>query len=223
MNTQDNEQIAENEKPEVVNSNMVDTDRLLAFSDGIFAVAITLLILDIHVPPVADTVGHGGLAHALLAQWPSYFSYVLSFITVGITWINHHQMFRYITRTNHGPLVFNALLLMVLTFIPFPTALLAEYIQEPNEQKVAALTYGIIFTLSALAFNLVWWYAAYSGLTAEKLDPKLVRGMAIRYIPGPILYIIATASSLISATLAVVLYGAMAIFYLVPNSALGTQ
>src|SRR5579864_8408932 len=108
------------------NSSIMSTGRLEAFSDGVFAVAITLLILNIQVPSVGASTR---LAQALIASWPSYLSYVLSFVTVGITWINHHQMFKYITRTDHTLLFLNLLILMCITFIPFPTALLAQYIQ----------------------------------------------------------------------------------------------
>jgi len=191
------------------------TGRLEAFSDGVFAVAITLLILNIQVPhlnPGQD------LAAVLGTQWPSYAAYILSFVTVGITWINHHQMFQMIHKTDHTLLVLNLLLLMTITFIPFPTALLAEYLRDPAQQRTAALVYGALFTTSALLFNGTWWYAASRQLLQTTLDPAMLRGMALRYLPGPLLYLVATLSAFISAWLSVALFLAMAVFYVLPNS-----
>ena len=156
---------------------------------------------------------------ALLAHWPSYVSYILSFVTVGITWVNHHQMFAYITHADHPLLLLNVLLLMAITFVPFPTALIAEYIQQPDQQQVATLVYGAIFTLNALFFNAVWWYAATHHLVKDDLDPAMLRGMMIRYVPGPLLYLIAMLFSFVSAPISIFLYGCMAVFYLIPNSA----
>ncbi len=197
----------------------MSTSRLEAFSDGVFAVAITLLILNIQVPNAEAVAVHAGLGSALLAQWPFYISYVLSFIMVGITWVNHHQMFGYIKQADHTLLFLNVLLMMGITFVPFPTALIAQYIQHPEEQKVAAFVYGLIFTLNAIFFNAVWWYAATHNLIKDDLDPKQQRSMMIRYLPGPILYAGATFISFINAPISLFLYGFMAVFYVIPNDA----
>jgi hypothetical protein len=104
-----------------------ETGRLEAFSDGVFAIAITLLVLEIAVPHVEHDAS---LTNALLDLWPSYFGYAVSFITIGVMWINHHHMFKDIERVDHGLLALNLLLLICISFVPFPTAVLAEYVGE---------------------------------------------------------------------------------------------
>ena len=132
-----------------------DTSRLETFSDGVFAIAITLLILDVRVPHVEHDLGR-----ALLALWPNYVGYVVSFLTIGVLWINHHRMFRLIRRTDHVFLVLNTLFLMVVAFVPFPTAVVAEYIRVPTERTVAAVAYGMTGIALAVMFNALWRYAA---------------------------------------------------------------
>ena len=127
-----------------------ETGRVEAFSDGVFA--ITLLILDVHVPrdlPETTTLGD-----ALLKQWPSYLAFVISFALIGIMWINHHKLFTLIKRSDHLLLVFNALLLLGATVVPFTTSLLAEYIGH-GEQRVAAMVYMGNFFAIAIFFNLL--------------------------------------------------------------------
>ena len=102
-----------------------DMGRIEAFSDGVFAIAITLLVIEIGVPHIQ---GEGTtLSHALLEQWPSYLGYAISFLQIGVIWANHHNRFRFIARSDHILLFLNILFLMCVAFIPFPTALLAEY------------------------------------------------------------------------------------------------
>ncbi|MDQ2741004.1 MAG: TMEM175 family protein, partial [Chloroflexota bacterium] len=108
-------------------SREVGVDRLLAFSDGVFAIAITLLVLDLHQPTVAH-----GLLGALLQEWPAYLSYALSFLIIGIIWAQHHAMFRSIRRTDHLFLLINVVFLMWIAVLPFPTALLAKYLDSPS-------------------------------------------------------------------------------------------
>ena len=129
-----------------------ETGRVEAFSDGVFAIAITLLVLNIQVPhdlPVGKS-----LAGALIDQWPTYLAFVTSFATIGIMWINHHRLFTHIRRSDNTLLVLNGLLLMGITVVPFPTALLAAYIGHPDEQ-VAALVYGGTLVLIAIFFNVL--------------------------------------------------------------------
>jgi len=114
-----------------------DTARVEAFSDGVFAIAITLLVLEIRVPPV-DTTAHGHtLLLALGRLWPSYLGYALSFVTIGIMWANHHSIFRYIRRADRYFVLINVMFLMCISFLPFPTALLAEYLPEPDGRTLA--------------------------------------------------------------------------------------
>lgn len=129
-----------------------ETGRVEAFSDGVFAIAITLLIIEIGVPHVE---GEEGLAHALRQLWPSYFGFALSFVTIGIIWMNHHGMFKDIERVDHSMMVLNLLLLMCVSFIPFPTAVLAEYMRNDDNALAATLAYGGTFTLTAIITNVM--------------------------------------------------------------------
>ncbi len=195
----------------------MSTSRLEAFSDGVFAVAITLLILNIQVPRAKDVADINDLIRQLLNQWPNYLSYVLSFLTVGVTWANHHQMFKYIERTDHALLMVNTLLLMCITAIPVPTALVAEYLTKVEGQRVAAFVYGAVFAITAVCFNLVWFYAARRGLIYPDIDPKLLRNMRIRYTPGPLLYLLGCILALVNAYLSIGLYILLSLFYIIPN------
>src|SRR5580704_15078074 len=130
-----------------------ETDRVEAFSDGVFAIAITLLVLDIKVPrelPVDVT-----LAMALLREWPSYLAFVTSFATILNMWINHHRIFTLIDRVDDRLLFYNGLLLLGVTVVPFPTALVAAYLGHPG-QYVAAAVYNGTFIVIAVFFNLLW-------------------------------------------------------------------
>ena len=136
----------------------MEKSRLEAFSDGVFAIAITLLVLEIVVPHIEE---HGDLGQALLDLWPSYLAYATSFLTIGIMWINHHTVFRQLGETDHRFLFINLGLLMCISFVPFPTTLLADYAWGGNGEA-AALAYGITLTITALFFTLLWRYAAWN-------------------------------------------------------------
>jgi uncharacterized membrane protein len=142
-----------------------DTTRVEFFSDAVFAIAITLLILDIKVPPREQH-----LAAALLHQWPSYLAFFVSFASIGTMWINHHRIFTYIKRCNDVLLLLNLLLLLGVSIVPFPTATLAEHLRGPDE-RIAALLYNGTFVYIATAFNVLWRYAVAHRLHRE--DEKL--------------------------------------------------
>jgi uncharacterized membrane protein len=196
-----------------------ETTRLEAFSDGVFAIAITLLILEIRVPePEALHASGGGLTRALAALWPSYIGYVLSFVTIGIMWANHHSMFQYIRRSDRGFLLCNLFFLLCISFLPFPTAVLARYLVSP-EQRVAAMAfYSAVLVVIALAFNLVWWYAVRDGrLLATGTDHEGVRTISRRYHFGPLMYLLTFALAFVSVTACLSLHGALAILYCLPE------
>src|SRR5215831_14776761 len=127
-----------------------DTGRLEAFSDGVFGIAITLLVLDLRVP--SPSSGGTGLLTTLLQLWPTYLAFVTSFATILIMWVNHHVIFRCIARTDPGIFLLNGLLLLCVTFVPFPTSVLSAYFQG-RDQNVAAAFYSGTFAVIALAFN----------------------------------------------------------------------
>jgi uncharacterized membrane protein len=140
-----------------------DTARLEAFSDGVFAIAITLLILEIKVPGASEIRELGGLWAALAQRWPSYVGYVLSFLIIGIMWANHHALFEYIRRVD-GPLILaNLLLVMGVGFLPFPTAVLAQHLADPAARTQATAFYGATLIFTSITYNILWWTGRWRG------------------------------------------------------------
>lgn len=193
-----------------------ETGRVEAFSDGVFGIAITLLVLDIKVPKAAEVAPPLSLAAALLRQWPVYAAYVLSFATVLIMWTNHHKMFRLIRRSNHAFLMINGLLLMFVTLVPFPTALLAEHIRQPGGSAAAAV-YSGMFVFIAILFNALWRYAAHAGrLLASGHDREAAATITRQYRFGPLLYLAAFGLAFVSVPASVGLCGCLAAFFALP-------
>ncbi len=195
---------------------MSETGRLEAFSDGVFAIAATLLILDVNLS------GDGSVRHQLVQAWPSYAAYAISFATLGIVWVNHHTVFTQIDRVDRTFLFINVMFLMVVAFTPFPTRVLADNLRE--QSKAAALFYGLTYTAMAVCYAALWFYAARGRrLIAPTADERLVSGISRSFRPGTLIYAVATLSALVSATLAVVLYALIALFYVVESSVFGRQ
>ena len=192
----------------------VTTNRLEAFSDGVFAIAATLLILNVVEPA-------GPLGQGLLHIWASYVAYAVSFITIGVIWINHHGVMAQIAKVDRLFLLVNVIFLMLIAFIPFPTRLLAEHIMGEGAQA-AALAYGITLTGTAIMFNVMWQYAAHDKrLLRENASERAVRGITRSYLPGPFIYLVATVSAVVSPQLSAVLYAAIALFYVLESSLFG--
>ena len=193
---------------------MEGTSRLEAFSDGIFAIAATLLILEIGVDTSRSDVGA-----QLLHLWPSYLAYATSFLTIGIIWINHHHTVSLMGRVDRTFLFVNVLLLMTISFLPFPTKLVGDYLQKPGEQS-AVLAYAATFVVMA-AMHLLWWqYARRSRrLIAEDVPESALRGVDLAYAPGIPIYAVALLVAFASPLASVVLTFAIAAFYL-PSAAL---
>jgi uncharacterized membrane protein len=198
----------------------VSTGRLETFADGVLAIAATLLILNV------DTqIGEGGagLATQLLHIWPSYIAYVVSFLTIGIIWANHHTLMSQIIRVDRLFLVLTVAFLMVVAFIPFPTRLIAENVRTDGA-RAAALVYGITLTLTAVMFNAIWLYAsAGRRLLREDADSRIVSGITRSYLPGPLIYLAATLVALGNPTAGVVLFGLIALFYVAESSVFGRR
>jgi uncharacterized membrane protein len=189
-----------------------ETSRVEAFSDGMFAIAITLLILEIKVP-AAD---QGNLAAALLRQWPSYLAFFLSFAFIGIMWMNHHRMFTHIRRSDDTLLVLNLLLLLGITAVPFPTAVLAAHLGTPN-QRTAALLYNGVYVVIAVFFNVLWRYA----ISRQLLDKSLAASAATisrQYAFGPLIYLICFVLAWVDVRISLALNVALAIFFALPPS-----
>jgi len=195
-----------------------ETGRVEAFSDGVFAVAITLLVLNIQAPP--NALGDGELRDFLLSKGPTYLAFVTSFATVGIMWINHHRLFNHIKRTDTILLLLNLLLLMAIVFVPFPTALLAQSITSPD-QHLSALFYSGTFVVLAILFNLLWRYATHKGrLLGKHADLAAVRAISRQYLFGPLFYSAAFGLGWINVPASVVLNLLLAVFFAIPSSKL---
>ena len=191
-----------------------ETGRIEAFSDGVFAIAMTLLVLDIKVPQEAPG---RTLLGALLHQWPAYLAFVTSFATVGIMWINHHRLFTLIKRIDHSLLVLNGLLMLGVTFVPFPTALVANYVSH-RDQQVAAMVYSGWFTVIAIIFNLLWRYASHKNrLLDRKSDPQMIHAITHAYSFGPPLYFASFCLALVSVGASLALNMGLAVFYALPS------
>ena len=194
-----------------------ETGRVEAFSDGVFAIAITLLVLEIQVPQ-PEVTGHGStLLPALLSLWPSYLGYLISFITIGIMWVNHHSMFVLIQRTDRYFLLISVFFLMCIAFLPFPTAVLAEYLADPKGRRVAVALYSATFVLIALAYNAVWWYAARGGrLLHRKADREAVETISKRYLVGPAAYGLSFVLAFVNPWASLAVHGLLITFYILP-------
>src|SRR4051794_26135731 len=188
------------------------TDRVQAFSDGVFAIAITLLVLDLKVPPRG---GDESLAHELGHEWPSYAAYVVSFLVIGIIWINHHQMLDALRVVDRPVLFTNLALLGVVSAIPFPTRLLAEYLTAGWDGSVAAAIYGGTMLAMSITFSALWFVVTReeAALLHEGIDPALARGAARRFGIGLVFYLIAIGLAFVSAPAALVLHGLIAVYY----------
>jgi uncharacterized membrane protein len=192
------------------------TTRLEAFSDGVFAIAATLLILNVHA-------NGSHLGHALARAWPSYAAYAVSFVTIGIMWVNHHGVFAQIDRVDRTFLMINVFFLMAVAFVPFPTVLVAGHLHDSG-LEVAALAYGFTLTTTAILYNVLWFYAAgRRRLLREDSDPRVVSGITRSYLPGPGIYLAATLVALWKPIVSVVLFAAIAAFYMVESALFGRR
>ena len=185
-----------------------DTGRLEAFSDGVFAIAITLLILEI---PITTNSKH--LGPELLHRWPSFLAYAISFVVILIMWVNHHMVFKLIDHADRRFLMINGFLLMLITFVNYPTALLADYLTTP-QSRTAMLVYSGTFVVVALCFNLLWRYASSNRrLLSTTADPVLVCAISRAFRFGPLMYFAAFVAALVSVPLSIAISAGLAIYY----------
>jgi uncharacterized membrane protein len=206
----------------------VSTGRLEAFSDGVIAVAITLLVLYIQVPDVNPHAGPGQchtLACALAGQWPSYAAYVTSFLTIGIIWVNHHVMISRLREADRTILFLNLLLLLSIGVLPFATDLMATYLKRSQGQHLAAAVYGGAFLLMGVFFaalNRHILLVKPHRLRAQ-LPVEQRRRILLRTIAGVIPYAIATALAAVSPYVTIVICAGLAVFYALPIGSGGTE
>ncbi|HTT30756.1 MAG TPA: TMEM175 family protein [Solirubrobacteraceae bacterium] len=196
------------------------TARLEAFSDGVIAVAITLLVLNIQVPVVNPHAGHGcrTLGCELADQWPVYAAYVVSFLTIGIIWINHHVMIRRLREPDHMILFLNLLLLMSIAVLPFATSLMAAYLRKSEGQHLAAAIYSGAFLVMSLFFSALNRHllVVKPDRLSEQIPVERRRLILARSISGVMPYAIATALAVVSSYLRLAICGALAVFYAFP-------
>jgi uncharacterized membrane protein len=190
----------------------VSSARLEAFSDGVLSIAATLLVLELHVPDLSQDLGA-----ALLAQWPSYAAYVVSFATIGIIWVNHHQLFVHVRRVDRTLLFLNLALLMVVSLIPFPTAVLGRFVSAERDSNLAAAVYGGLMILMSLAFTGLWRHVTGNAkLLGRHLDRRRARQESALFSAGLLAYLAGVGLAFISAQLSLLVYGLVALFYVFP-------
>jgi uncharacterized membrane protein len=172
-----------------------ETGRLEAFSDGVFAIAVTLLVLQLKVPPVGETTSRTALFRALLAMWPSFAAYITSFVAILIMWMNHHGAFRMVRRLSGPFIVANGLLLLTVTFVPFPTAVLSVHILGPAA-TVAAAFYCGTYVVVSLAYNALWATATRGELLRPGIPQSHIAKIQRVYRWGFAIYVVATLLAL---------------------------
>ena len=192
-----------------------ETSRIEAFSDGVYAIAITLLVLDLKVP--RDLPAGQSLRAALLDQWPADLAFLVSFATIGVGWVIHHRLFTMIRRSDNWLILWNLLLLLLVTLVPFPTALVAEY-WGTAESGTVTLIYNALNLSLAVAFNVLWRHAAGNGgrLLDRRVDMNLVERLTRQYRLGPLLYLGSSALALWSPGASLAALGLLAVFFAMP-------
>jgi uncharacterized membrane protein len=193
----------------------VSTRRLEAFSDGVFAIAITLLVLELRVPADAGE----RLAHELAQQWPSYLAYVVSFLVIGIIWINHHAVVDHLRKADRMLMALNLFLLLWVSLIPWPTRLVAEYMREGGSpERVAALVYAGTMTMMGLAAGMLWSYASRGGrLLRDGLTEAEIASRTRRFTVGAPIYAVSIVVALFSAPACLVIIALLAVYYALPQ------
>jgi uncharacterized membrane protein len=189
---------------------MNESGRVEAFSDGVFAIAITLLVLEMKVPEHARDHLWSALGH----MWPSYAAYAVTFMVIGIMWVNHHTIFSYIAHVDRTLLFLNLVLLMGVAALPWPAGLLAHYLRDGNAAHVAAVVYSLFMVFHALVFQAMWWHLTRTGhLFDDRVDAAAARATRRRFALGSIGYPVTVGLAFVSAPLTLAVHGALAVYY----------
>jgi len=179
----------------------------------VFAVAITILVFNLL--PIASSSAHSLSATTLLHDWPAYLAYVVSFLTIGIMWLNHHTMLSAVSRVDRPVLVLNLLLLMGVVAIPFPTALVADHLNDGDAGKVATVTYGLVMIAIAIGYALLWMYlAAHQQELGARRRVRRPRLSTVRFTAGNAGYVSGTLIALVAPVAALIIFGLLAVYYL---------
>lgn len=199
----------------------MDSRRAESFSDGVIAVAITVLVFNL-LPIAERTTGTKPVVltfRYLGQQWPAYLAYVISFMTIGIIWLNHHGMFSRVTKVDRQLLVLNLFLLMAVVATPFPTALVADHLTGNSggggQATVAAVLYGLVMIAMSITFGSMWIYvAAHQDALGARGGVRTPRFSTIRFSAGNAGYVVGTLVALVSPVAALIIYGLLAVYYL---------
>jgi uncharacterized membrane protein len=187
----------------------VSKTRVEAFSDGVFAIAITLLVLT-----VAQPRSYRHLAHDFGTQWPSLAAYIVSFAVIGIMWINHHSVFMHLEQVDRGLLYLNLVLLMTIAFLPYPTGVLGQALAKGQGTRTAAVAYGIVMAVNACAWTALWLYASRHRRLLRPGFPEDERAMAtLLFSIGVIVYTLAVGVAFLNAYAFLAVQGALAVYY----------
>jgi len=190
----------------------VRTSRLEAFSDGVFAIAATLLVLELRVP--SDT---SDLTSALLHLWPAYVAYLVSFLTIGIIWVNHHTLLEHCKRVDRRFLYLNLMLLIAVGIVPFPTALVGQYILSEEGATAALVVYGLGAVLIAIAFTGVFLYATHDQrVVGDDAEARRIRREGRLFPVGLGAYTLGIALAFVAPIASLAIYGLTALFYALP-------
>jgi uncharacterized membrane protein len=188
----------------------VDRGRLEAFSDGVFAVAITLLALNL----VVAGPGHGSLLAQLGDRWPSFVAYLISFFTIGVIWVNHHAVMRNVAAVDRTLLFLNLVLLLFVVLIPFATNTMALYLTSGNQDAhVAMALYAAVFEGMGVSFAAMFGWTLGEGRTVSPVPPEARRAAWLRFSPGLVAYLVAIVVAFVSAPAALAIVGLAAVYY----------
>jgi uncharacterized membrane protein len=195
-----------------------ETGRVEAFSDGVFSIAATLLVLTLAVPAYEKIGTSASLMHALVDQWPSYFAFVVSFISILIMWVAHHNVFSLIKRVDHVFLLINGLVLLGITVTPFTTSLLADRLGHPGD-RTAAFVFSGAALFVALAYNALWYWARRGGhLLEPDVSPQSLRAVTRQYAVAPAVYLVALGLSLWNAWASLAIFVGVIVFFAFPTA-----
>jgi uncharacterized membrane protein len=183
--------------------------RIEALSDGVFAIAMTLLVLTIGQP-----VDYRHLAHDLLARWPSVAAYAVSFIVIGIMWLNHHAIFSQLARVDRGVVYLNFLLLLTVVFIPYPTGVFGEALRRGEGARVAAVAYSLTMAVNAYSWAALWLYASSGRRLLDGALPEAERGRAtVLFLIGTVMYTLSIGVAFLNAYACLAFHGLLAVYY----------
>jgi uncharacterized membrane protein len=194
----------------------MDRFRLEAFSDGVFAVAITLLALDL---TVAGPTGHGSLTDQLHEKWPAFLAYLISFFMIGIVWVNHHALVRSIIKVDRTLLFLNLVLLLFVVLIPFATGTVSDYFSQDDwNTNVAMMLYGGVFLGMSIGFGAIFEWTLHSRRVYQPLPPERHWAARARFVGGGLVYVVAILVALFSAIASFVLIALVAVYYIVERT-----